>query len=230
VEGVLKVKVENGELRFEGNHAGQDSVDLDFFLNPLDLEKVIVEGDNKVYISSTPLLDYLEIVTEGSSTLTINDLKVRDLRSRREGKSQMFLSGEATAFARDSVYFADSAVTIVENRYIFFTEEDAEYVLTAPSIEIRNDSVFALGGASDPLRSYFITQTHELVNQGESYLEAPELPTISVVSKNEGKSESKIWAIDHLEVKGEGESVMYYLGDPEVDAELQGAAVVHPLE
>ena len=230
VAAVMEVKTENGELRFEGHSTATDSVDLDFYINPLDLEKIVVEGDNRIYISSTPVLDYLEIITEGSSILTMDDLKVRELKSRREGKSQMYLSGEVSSFASDSVYFADSLVVIEEDRFIFYTDNDVDYVLVAPVVEIRNDSVFALAAENDPLRTYFITGRHEMVNQGESYLDALELPVISAVSKNEGKSEAKVWVLDHLEVKGEGESQLYYHGNPEIQARLEGSAIVEPLE
>ncbi|PRY03939.1 hypothetical protein CLV24_1384 [Pontibacter ummariensis] len=63
-----------------------------------------------------------------------------------------------------------------------------------------------------------------MVNQGESYLDALELPTLAVNSKNEGESESKVWAISQLKVKGEGESVMYYTGFPIVNKELKGSS------
>lgn len=60
-------------------------------------------------------------------------------------------------------------------------------------------------GDNDPLCSFFITRSHELVNQEESYLDALELPTLAVASKNEGESESRVWAVGQLGVKGEGE-------------------------
>lgn len=51
-----------------------------------------------------------------------------------------------------------------------------------------------------------------------------ELPTLLVSSRNEGESESRVWAMDQLNVKGEGESVMYYIGNPEVYQDLNGFA------
>lgn len=140
------------------------------------------------------------------------------------------LSAELTEDEQDSVYFADSLVVIVEDRYIFYTEDDVEYVLVAPEVEVRNDSVFALATDNELLHSFFITQSHELSNQGESYLDALELPTLNLVSKNEGESEAYVWVFHYLEVKGEGESAMYYYGNPELNLNLNGAATVNILE
>ena len=165
------------------------------------------------------------MVTEGESELVMQDLKVRNLKSRREGKSRMFLSSLLTDFKRDSVFFLASTVQVLDGKHLIYTAGNSKYMLVAPQIKVHNDSVFALGyKESGPLQSLFITQTHELVNQGETRLDALALPTLNVTSKNEGKSESKVWAINHLQVKGEGESLMYYFGSPHADRQLQGAA------
>lgn len=46
-------------------------------------------------------------------------------------------------------------------------EGDTDYLLFAPQLFARNDTIFFLGdGESDPLCSFFLTRSHELVNQG----------------------------------------------------------------
>ena len=224
LEDIFEVKREGGELRFVGKKDLPSTMDLNFLMNPRDIRKIVVEGDNKVLITSTPVLDYLELVTEGESELVIHDLKVRNLVSKREGKSRMFLSSNLVDFNRTTYPFLASTVQVLDDHYIVYRDNDFDYLLYAPQITLRNDSVFAIGSTANPLRSHFITQTHELKNEGESYLDALELPTLSVASKNEGKSVSKVWAIRQLEVKGEGESVMYYKGNPAVDQKLEGEA------
>ena len=155
----------------------------------------------------------------------IHKLKVRDLKSRREGKSRIFLSSELIDFDLDRIFFLANTVQIHDERYIVYRKDNLDYMLFAPRLVTRNDTVFALGnGDKDPLRSFFITRSHEMVNQGESYLDALELPTLAVTSKNEGESESKVWVVGQLNVKGEGESVMYYLGFPVVNKELKGSS------
>lgn len=226
---LLDVEKEGEELRIEGKEGLPSTIDLNFYMNPLEIARIVVEGDNKVLITSTPVLDYLELVTQGESELVIHDLKVRNLVSRREGKSRMFLSSELTDYGRDSVYFVANTVAVLDETYLIYTEDDIDYLLFAPEIKVRNDSVFALG-YDDPLRSFFITETHELRNEGESFLDALELPTLMVTSRNEGESESKVWAMDQLNVKGEGESIMYYTGTPEVNEELNGSASVIKLK
>lgn len=225
----LEVKEEGGELRIMGKEGLPAGMDLNFYMNPLDIARIVVEGDNEVLINSTPVLDYLEIVTEGASQLVIHDLKVRHLKSRREGKSRMFLSSELTDFGRDSIYFVAGAVQVLDDNYLIYTEEEIDYMLFAPEIKMSNDSVFALGYDA-PLRSYFITQTHELRNEGESELDALALPTLAVSSRNEGQSESIVWALNQLEVKGEGESLMYFFGTPEVVEDLNGSSALLRLE
>ena len=221
----VEVREEGGELRIKGKEGFPSTVDLNFYMNPKDIAKIVVEGDNKVLITSTPVLDYLELVTEGASELVIHNLKVNHLVSKREGKSRMFLSSELTEFGRDSIFFPASAVQVLDERHIVYTEEDLDFMLYASEIKVRNDSVFALGYVEDDgLRSYYITETHELRNEGESFLDALELPSLVVRSRNEGKSESKVWAKNQLTVKGEGESVMYYKGNPEVDQKLEGSS------
>ena len=80
-----------------------------------------MEGNNKVHISGTPVLDYLELVTEGESELVMQDLKVRNLKSRREGKSRMFLSSLLTDFKRDSVFFLASTVQVLDGKHLIYT-------------------------------------------------------------------------------------------------------------
>ena len=223
LDELIEVNEEGGELRIEGKEGLPSTIDLYFYMNPLDIERIVVEGDNKVLITSTPVLEYLELVTQGESELVIHDLKVRNLVSRREGKSRMFLSSELTDYGRDSVYFVANTVEVLDETYLIYTQDDIDYLLFAPEIKVRNDSVFALG-YNDPLRSFFITETHELRNEGESFLDALELPTLMVSSRNEGESESKVWAMEQLKIKGEGESVMFYIGNPEVNEELNGSA------
>lgn len=220
----LEVKKESGELQITGKDGLPYSLDLHFHLHPHNIRRIVVEGDNKVHITATPVLDYLEIVTEGASELIIHDMKVRNLVSRREGKSRMFLSSNLVDFDRTTYPFPVSAVQVLDEHHIVYRDNDFDYLLYAPQITHRNDSVFAVGNAANPLRSHFITHTHELRNEGESYLDALELPTLSVSSRNEGKSRSKVWAIGQLQVKGEGESRMYYLGNPTIDQQLEGDA------
>lgn len=225
LDELLDARFEGGELRLEGRENLPGLITLNFHINPVHLSRIVVEGNNKMHISGTPVLDHLELVTEGGSELVMQDLKVRNLKSRREGKSRMFLSSLLTDFKRDSVFFLASTVQVLDGKHLIYTADNSKYLLVAPQIKVRNDSVFALGNqALGPLRSLFITQAHELVNQGETRLDALELPTFNVISKNEGKSESKVWAVQHLQVKGEGESLLYYFGSPQVDQHLQGAA------
>ena len=224
VGGLLKVEERGGELRIEGKENLPANLDLNFYMNPLDIRRIVVEGDNKVLITATPVLDYLELKTEGSSELVIHNLKVRNLVSRREGKSRMFLSSKLVDFNRTTFPFLASTVQVLDDHNIIYRDNDYDYMLYAPQITLRNDSVFAIGSTANPLRSYFITQTHELRNEGESLLDALDLPTLAVTSKNEGRSISKVWALNQLTVKGEGESVMFYMGEPELDYKLEGSA------
>lgn len=226
----VEVKEEGGELRIEGKNEIPSSMDLNFYMHPKDIARIVVEGDHKVRIISTPVLDYLEIITQGSSELVMENLRVKNLESRREGSSRMFLSSELTDFEYESVAFLASDVQIRDDHYIVYIEDEHDYLLYAAEMETRNDSIYAVGYKDDPLRSYFITHTHELRNEGESFLDALELPTLIVSSKNEGSSESKVWAMDELNVRGEGESVMRYLGNPEVDQRMEGSSTLIKLE
>lgn len=183
------------------------ALNLHFYIHPRAIARIVVEGDRKVLITSTPVLDHLELVTEGESELIITDLKVRHLKSRREGKSRMSLSNELLNFRREHPYFLASTVQVLANQFILYKEDGLDYLLWAPKVEVRNDSVFALGyDSSKPLRGFFLTQTHELVNQGASYLDALGFPTLAVTSKNEG------------------ESVMYYFGLPQVNQHMKGSS------
>lgn len=226
----VEVKEEGGELRIEGKNGLPANIDLNFYMHPNDIGRIVVEGDNKVQITPTPVLDYLEIITQGSSELVVENLRVRNLESRREGSSRMFLSGELTDFDQESVAFLASDVQLRDDHYIVHIEDEHNYLLYAPQIETRGDSVYASGINDDPLRSYFITHTHELRNEGSSYLDALELPTLVVSSRNEGESESNVWAMDELNVRGEGESVMRYFGNPEVDQRMEGSSTLIKLE
>ena len=141
----------------------------------------------------------------------------------------MFLSSELSDFGQDSIYFVAGTVELLDENFLVYTEEEVDYLLYAPEVKVRNDSVFALGYES-PLRSYFITDTHDLRNEGESFLDALALPTLVVTSKNEGESESSVWALNQLDVKGEGESVMYFRGNPIVKENLNGSSALIRME
>jgi len=230
LEGVLGVKKEGSELRLVGNNGGTIPTDLVFLMNPLDIRKMVVEGKNKVLITSSPVLEHLELVTEGESELVFLGLKTRTLDSRREGKSRMVLSSQLPAFTRDSLYFPAASVRVVDGKFIYYTDNKVEYLLVAPQLKVRRDSVFALGyAAGNPLRAFYVVQSHTLSNQGETNLDALSLPTLVVTSKNEGKSVSKVWAWDRLLVTGSGESSMYYLGNPAVTRNLSGSASLQKL-
>lgn len=223
----LEVKKEDGELRITGKNNFPTSLDLNFFIHPSDLKKIVVEGKNVVEIVSTPVLEYLEIITEGESQLFIHNLKVNNLISKREGKSRMFLSSLVTEtdFDRENLSFASNNVDILEGNNILYNEDGTDYLIYAPEIDVRDDIVHLIGNAvNDPIIVYFITQTHELRNEGESFLDALELPTKSITSKNEGKSESRIWPLHHLNVRGDGESRMFYLGNPIINQKLEGSS------
>lgn len=221
----LEARTEGGELRLEGKGGLPANLDLQFHIHPRDIARIVVEGDRRILITSTPVMDRLELVTEGSSELVIAELKVRHLKSRREGKSRMLLSNELIDFRRERPFFLASAVQVLDDRFIIYRENELDYLLWAPRVEFRNDSVFAVDyDSSNPLRGFFLTQTHEMVNQGESYLNALELPTLAVTSRNEGESESRVWAVGQLNVKGEGESTMYYFGVPQVNQDMKGSS------
>lgn len=223
----LEVKKEGVELHIIGRNIGSTSLDLQFYIHPNDVRKIVIEGENKIEIASTPVLEYLELVTEGESQLVIHNLKVRNLASRREGKSHMFLSSRVVDFDSDSTFFLYNSVQVIDDNYILYQEDGSDYLIFAPRIEIREDSVFALGNnTSDPISSYFVTHSHDLRNEGESFLDALELPTNSVISKNEGKSEANVWVIQNLNIKGEGESTMNYIGSPVIDQKLEGASTL----
>jgi len=223
----LSAKEESGELRIEGKEGLPLTLDLHLHIHPDAIERIVIEGKNRVHITSTPVLDHLELVTEGESELIIDDLKVRHLVSKREGKSRMYLSSERLGYETSSIFFLANTVQVLDDHFIRYTDNEDEYLLYAPTLTVRNDTVFALSG-SNPLRLFFLPQTHEMVNQGESYLDAFTLPTHAITSQNEGESETKVWPLHQLTVKGEGESVMFYRGIPAVNKDLKGnAQLIH---
>ena len=59
LNGLLEVRNEGGELRIEGQDNLPGSITLTFYINPVHVARIVVEGNNKVHISGTPVLDYL---------------------------------------------------------------------------------------------------------------------------------------------------------------------------
>jgi hypothetical protein len=222
----LEVKKEGGELRIIGKNNFPTSLDLNFFIHPNDIRKIVIEGNNIVEIVSTPVLEYLEIVTEGESQLIIHNLKVKNLVSRREGKSRMFLSGlvAESDFDQETLSFSANTAEILEGNYILYSEDGLDYIIFAPEINLEDDFIYAVGNENDPINAYFITHTHELRNEGNSTLDALELPTNIITSKNEGQSESRVWALSQLNVRGEGQSEMYFMGNPDVNQRMEGGS------
>ena len=223
LNNALQVKSENGELVFDGNNL-PSTINLKYFINPLDIQKIVVEGKNKVFIVSSPVINQLEIVTQGESELTFLGLKVNNLITRREGKSRMILSGEMPAIVTNRIFYINNTITMVGNTNLIYTENNIKYILRAPRIRLSNDTVYAERFGTESIRAFFLASTHNLRNEGESYLDALHLPTLSVTSKNEGKSKSNVWAINGLTVTGEGESEMRYFGNPQVTKTLNGSA------
>jgi hypothetical protein len=227
IQDVLEINNSANELRIRRKGGPSGPVTVDFYINPDDISRIVIEGNNKVTFTSTPVLDYLELITEGSSELVMEQMQVRNLNTRREGSSRMYLSSQLAAVGQDSLYFIAGDVQLVGDNHLIYTEENVDYILSAPMIRTSNDSVFAIGSE---MERFFLTQSHELRNEGESYLDALLLPTLNIQSRNEGSSESNVWAIDLLDVHGQGESTMHYRGNPEVTESLEGNASLIPLD
>lgn len=226
LQNVLEINNSSDELKIRGKGSGTESINVDLFLHPDDIYCIVTKGKSKVKFTSTPVLDYLELVTEGTSELMMEEMQVRSLKSRREGTSKMFLSSQIPPPDQDSIYFVAEDVQIVEDRYILYSEEDEDYILSAPVIRTSEDSVFAIG---KEMRRFFLTRSHDLQNEGTSYLDALYLPTLEIISKNEGNSESKVWALHLLDVHGEGNSSLIYKGVPDVQERLEGNASIERL-
>jgi hypothetical protein len=227
IQDILEINNSANELRIRSKGGPSGPVVVDFYLHPDDISRIVIEGTNKVGFSSTPVLDYLELVTEGSSELVMEQMQVRNLNTRREGSSRMHLSSQLSAVGQDSLYFIAGDVQLVGDNHLIYTEENVDYILSAPMIRTSNDSVFAIGSE---MERFFLTHSHELRNEGGTYLDALLLPTLNVTSKNEGNSESNVWAIDFLDVHAQGESTLRYRGNPEVSEKLEGNASLIRLE
>lgn len=59
---------------------------------------------------------------------------MRDLKSRREGKSRMLLSSKPPNFDLDRIFFLSSAMQIHGGRYIVYREDELDYLLFTPSL------------------------------------------------------------------------------------------------
>ncbi|MFA0963963.1 GIN domain-containing protein [Roseivirga sp. BDSF3-8] len=214
--------IENGQLHLEGDGSGGVII----YTHPDNLRKLVVRGNEEVYFEQSPELDYLEIETQGNSVLRIDDMKIRNLVTRREGGSRMYFSSLLSAFNEDTLYLDQPDVVLLEDHYLVYAEAGNEYLLFAPFIEVRNDSVIAYRDDTDNLVSYFLTQTHETRSLGNSELHTFELPTLRVNARVNGNTETNIWAADYLEVEGVGNSTVNYIGDPATELDLNGQAEV----
>lgn len=223
MDGEIDYYVENGELHLEGREA--DGVVI--YTNPDNVRKLEVRGNNDVYLAGTPVLDYLEIVTKGNSVLTMDEMRVKNLVTRREGGSKMYLSSEVDDPEADTLFWDEGDVMIVNDNFVIYTDNDIDYLLYSPVVEVRDGQVFVYNNSGDDRKRYFLTQKHELRNQGSSYADAFDLPALRVISRNLGNSESNVWAVDYLEVEGVGNSVLNYMGNPVTELDLKGQATVN---
>jgi hypothetical protein len=76
------------------------------------------------------------------------------------------------------------------------------------------------------VKSYFVVPHMNVKLEATSEFYAEECPIKDLEIKLEGQSRAKVWVLDNLSGKGEGESILYLRGNPEINYTTQGQAAI----
>jgi hypothetical protein len=191
------------------------------------LHSITLERDQEAEVywdeeDATTILDHVEIKTEANSKLALSGLKIRSLAIQQEAQSEVYLNslsqtGGELKVVKDEVRFVNDTTVVVNNETLW-------YFQTSSLIQEEGVEYYIFSG--DRTRSFYIVNDVNAVLEATSQMLASECAVNHFDIKLEGTSTADIWVLGSLSGKGEGQSRLYYHGDPALTYTTEGGAQI----
>jgi hypothetical protein len=217
----IDIITEDGTLYIRSNDIRMaDGVVVELYYD--DLAEIRLEG-NHVAIFAGIAAHELVVVTAGSSSLQLLNIRVDHLVARTAGNSELTVTTWSENFASRQVFAEDQGVLIGDNLLLV----DDTYIYRG-NISLA-DGEWTVEG-SDIVSWYRIIST-EYNTVGTTMIDAGYAVSETVHINLEGTSEAIVWALDRITGNGTGNSHLYYRPVSGLDLSgfnTQGAAQVSP--
>jgi hypothetical protein len=221
----ITVVSSNGTLRITADDwiVLGDSVRIE--LSTPDLVEIRLESNQQAVFWGIEQ-DDLTVVTEANSQLSLLESKIGNLTSVQEGESILNLTNFSDILGIDTVYPQNQGVLLNDTTLLV----DNTYLITGDSITLSEVEPFSWTVYGDAVRERFMITYCDFKTEGSTTIHAVEAPTWEVNIKLEASSHAEVWAVDRITGKGEGSSVLYYRGDPDISGFItEGGAQIIPL-
>ncbi len=152
----------------------------------------------------------LEVKTEGGSELTLLNTATRNIISKQEGESVLNLSSLATPIPGPALY-PENDVVVLDNKTIVVNNE---FVVVGDSVVLNTSTPAEYRVHGNDLHEYYLIDNVDFKTEGNSTINAREAAIWDVQIKLEGSSQAYVWALNSINGKGEGSSVLTYRGNP----------------
>lgn len=169
--------------------------------------------------------EFLSIVTEANSKLSLFGFRVDHLTCKTEGESQVVLDSSTDELKNE--------LSIAESRGVLI---NSKILLVDGSIFYQGDSVVLKDGfwviSGTKITSYFESEYIDFVTEGKTTIDAIKAPARLIDIKLEGESQASVWATRGLSGKAEGSSKLYYANVPGLNLSnfrIEGGAVLIPV-
>ncbi|MEN8194162.1 MAG: DUF2807 domain-containing protein [Bacteroidota bacterium] len=219
----ITVKSENGELSISAGNNIVLEDDVIIELTTSELDEIKLESDQKAVFVGTFDQEELSVVTEASSELSLLGVKINRLYSVQQGESSFNLSTWSEMIDGEPSYAEDRGILLNDTTLLV----DNSIIVVGDSIKLGDTEPIEWIVYGEDVREYFQIDYCDFKTEGNTTINADTAPIKEINIKLEGTSQARIWAIDKITGKGEGSSILYYLGDPDYSGFVtQGGAQI----
>lgn len=223
----ISVSSEDGVLTIT---AGSDIIlsdDVSIELTSEEIDEIKLESDQKAVFEGVFDQDQLTVKTEASSELSLFGVRINNIYSKQEGESIFNLSGWEEQIEGEPTY-AEERGELICNTSL---RVDDSLIVVGDSVVLSDSVPIEWKVYGDEVTEYFLITYCDFKTEGNTTIHAEEAPISEININLEGTSEAKVFAIDKLTGKGEGSSMLYYLGTPDISGfTVEGGAQIIPIE
>jgi hypothetical protein len=203
----------------------QDS--LTVITNPITIASIKLEADQNAFViwegDTWDDIDFLQIKTEANSTLEMSNLHALNVDVQQEAQSKVLLKSwiwnevDSIKIPKTNVIVINDSTFLLDGRTIVVVESYEE---------IEEDGVVYIILRGTGIKSYYVVPQMNVKLEATSEFYADESPVKDLEIKLEAESKARVWVLDNLSGKGEGASILYLMGDPEINYTTQGEATI----
>lgn len=208
----------------------EDSINVEF--NTADIGVIKLEANQHATVyweAKETILENLEVVTEANSTLEFFGLKATNVSIKQEAESHVLLTTggiidlDSIVIEAEWVEIVSDTTALIEDHYWYTFDEVELYVDSTDN----NKEYYIIKGTE--IEIAFIIDNVDVKTEATTSFDAADAAVANMNIKLEGESEARVWVLDYLSGIGQGESRLYYRGNPQVNFKVEGGAEVIPL-